>query len=53
MAFDAEIFVEYMNEKLDGIYKIPIASASDETRIGYICAVFLKELRKRRGESNP
>lgn len=53
MAFDAEMFVEYMNGKLDGVYNIALATNDDQQRIGYICGTFLKELRKRRGEQNP
>lgn len=53
MAFDAEMFVEYMNEKLDGIFRVAIMTNDDELRIGNICSVFLKELRRRRGEPNP
>jgi hypothetical protein len=53
MAYDAEMFVEYMNEKLKGVYKIALRTNDDELKIGYICSVFLKELRRIRGEPNP
>lgn len=53
MAFDAPMFVEFMNSKLDGVYNVAIRTSDDETRIDYICTTFLTELRKRRGELNP
>jgi hypothetical protein len=53
MAFDAELFVEFMNSKLDGVYKVRPATNNDELAIDYICKTFLTELRKRRGELNP
>lgn len=53
LAFDAELFVEYMNSRFDGIYRIAAVTRDDELRIAHICGIFLKELRKRRGEPNP
>lgn len=53
MAFDAEEFVSYMNEKLDGVFKIRLVSNDDDLHIDNICKTFLKELRRRRGEPNP
>lgn len=53
MAFDAENFVEYMNRGLDGVFRVSVVTHDDQLRIDHICSVFLKELRKRRGEPNP
>lgn len=53
MAFDAEIFVEFMNTKLNGVYRIAMATDDKQKEIGYICGTFLKELRRLRGEPNP
>ncbi len=53
MAFDADLFVETMNSKLDGVYNVLLATDDRQRQIGYICGIFLKELRRRRGEANP
>lgn len=53
MAFDADIFIEFMNEKLDGVYNVAIVTNDDHLRMDHICTIFLTELRKRRGELNP
>lgn len=53
MAWDADIFVSYMNKKLSYPYNVLAVTNDDELRIGHICSIFLKELRKKRGESNP
>lgn len=53
MAFDADLFVEFMNTKLDGVYKVVLATREDELRIDHVCKIFLTELRRRRGELNP
>lgn len=53
LAFDAELFVEYMNSRLDNVFRVAVITNSDDLRIANICSVFLKELRRRRGERNP
>ena len=53
MAFDADLFVEYMNGKLKGVYKVLTATNDKEFQIGHICKIFLTELRRIRGEPNP
>lgn len=52
-AWDAEIFIEYMNTHTDGAYRVLAATNDKQKEIGYICECFLKELRRRRGEPNP
>lgn len=53
MAWEADTFVEYMNDKLNGIMKVAAVVKDDYLRVDMICSIFLKELRKRRGELNP
>lgn len=53
MAFDAELFVEYMNTHCDHAYNVLQVTRDKEQEIAYICRKFLTYLRKRRGELNP
>ena len=60
MAWDAELFIELMNRKLDNVYNnvsetaTTTATTTDiQQHIGHICKIFLTELRRRRGEQNP
>lgn len=53
LAFDAEMFLEFMNEQLGGVFRISMVTDDKELHIRHICGTFLKELRKKRGERNP
>jgi len=53
MAFDMVEFMERMNDKLGGVLTVVPITKNDELRTDVVCKVFLKELRKRRGEVNP
>lgn len=56
MAFDAPMFTEFMNSKLDGVLKIVTVGGAiwdDKDNCNRVCHIFLTELRKRRGEVNP
>ena len=53
MAFDMAMFIEFMNEKLGNPFVGSVVVDGDEKFCDMVCSTFLKELRKRRGESNP
>lgn len=53
MAWEAETFVQYMQEKLGAPLKIIPNTRDDGLRVDVFCKAFLTELRKRRGEPNP